>query len=71
MDTSKTLEDAAMLADPDARARAFNQAMADGDAARAYAIARAPAPADWPEDVRRPWSARRDLARMALHGGEE
>lgn len=28
-------------------------------------IARRPLPAGWPEDVRRPWSARRDLARMA------
>ena len=55
---------------PETRRAAFAAAMAAGDATTAHAIARAPLPADWPEDVRRPWGARRDLARMALHGGE-
>ena len=56
---------------PETRTAAFNAAMAAGDAASAYAIARAPLPADWPEDARRPWSARRELARMALDAGED
>ena len=54
---------------PETRSAAFTAAMAAGDAASAYAIARAPLPADWPEDARRPWSARRELARMALDAG--
>ena len=50
---------------PETRNAAFAQAMAAGDVASAYAVARALLPADWPEDARRPWSARRDLARIA------
>ena len=60
------------LTDPDARALAYKAAMAAGDAARALAIAREPFPVDspdWPEDARRPWGARRELARMALDAG--
>ena len=62
------------LTDPDARALAYKTAMAAGDAARAFAIAREPFPMDspdWPEDARRPWGARRELARMALDAGED
>ena len=62
------------LTDPDARALAYKAAMAAGDAARAFAIAREPFPVDspdWPEDVRRPWGARRELARMALDAVED
>ena len=59
---------------PETRRAAFDAAMAAGDAARAFAIAREPFPVDspdWPEDVRRPWGARRELARMALDAVED
>ena len=61
----------AVLADPEARNEAFVAALADENAALALAIAREPLPADWPEDARRKWGARRDLARMALDGRAE
>lgn len=54
---------------PETRRAAFEAAMETGDVARALAIARAPLPGDWPEDARRPWGARRELARMALDAG--
>ena len=56
---------------PETRAGAFNAAMASGNAAAAYAIARKPLPADWPEDERRPWGGWRQLARAALDAGED
>ena len=57
--------DPATLADSEARAAAFEAAVSAADPDLAHAIARAPLPPDWPEDVRRPWGARRALARMA------
>lgn len=61
----------ATLADPQERRAAFDAAMEAGDAAAALAIARAPLPATWPENVRRPWAARRALARIAVYGSDE
>ena len=54
---------------PEERAAAYTSAMRAGDAAGALAIARKPLPASWPEDVRRAWSARRSIARMAVSAG--
>ncbi len=57
---------------PETRRAAFDAAMAAGDAARALAIAREPFPVDspdWPEDARRQWGARREIARAALDAG--
>ena len=51
--------------DPDARVRAFAEAMGDGKAELAWTIARHPLPSAWPEDLRRAWGPRRDLAAMA------
>ena len=51
---------------PESRAAA----MRAGDAPGALAIARKPLPATWPEDVRRAWSARRSIVRMAAGVGE-
>ena len=59
---------------PETRRAAFTAAMAAGDAASAYAIARKPFPVDspdWPEDARRPWGGRRLLARAALDAVED
>lgn len=52
---------------PEERTRRFREAMARGDASTAYAIVRAPLPAHWPEDKRRPFSAMRDIARIAAN----
>ena len=56
--------------DPDSREAAYKAAWLAGDVARAHAIAREPCPPDWPEDVRRPWGARRIITRAALRGGK-
>ena len=50
---------------PGTRALEFAAAMRAGDADRACVIADAPFPPAWPEDFRRPWGAKRELARMA------
>ena len=54
---------------PEERTRRFREAMARGDAATAYAIVRAPMPAHWREDERRPFGAMRDIARIAAGDG--
>ena len=51
--------------DPDARERAFAEAIGDGKMELAWAIARQPLRSAWPEDLRRAWGPRRDLAAMA------
>ena len=58
---------------PEIREARWQAAIGREDWAAALAIAREPFPVDspdWPEDERRRWGARRELARMALHGGE-
>ena len=50
---------------PEERTRRYRDAMARGDASTAYAIVRAPMPAHWREDERRPFGAMRDIARIA------
>lgn len=49
---------------PEERGRLYFAAMADGDVDAAEVVVRGPLPADWPEDVRRQWWARRDLVAM-------
>ena len=51
-----------VMEDSKGRREAFEAAMRAGRPDHALAIAREPLPADWPEDERRTWSARRDLA---------
>ena len=53
------------LGDSRGKAAAYTEAMRSGDAASALEVARKPLPATWPVDVRREWSARRSIARMA------
>ena len=50
---------------PDDRAEAFDEAMAAGDGKLAWAIARFPLSKDRPEEDRRQWGARRDMAQVA------
>lgn len=55
-------------AGPEMRARAFAEAMDAEDAGLALAIARFPLPKDdpdWPEEMRRDWGGRRELAMRA------
>lgn len=54
---------------PEERERLYLSAMADGDVDAAEALVHGSLPADWPEDVRRPWEARRDLVTMLREEG--
>ena len=53
------------LSDPEGRAGAFDRAVMARDWDRAHEVAGAPLPPTWPDDLRRSWGGRRDLARVA------